>query len=253
MYNFSIFIDDCVAKTIENKIDVCRQLEICNMEINEELDGVSIAHFSGEQLNNLRNLLISTNRKIVLLNCIKPVTQTDHYKNVFRKAQLVRVENIKVTIKKEDSCSDAFIEGLQMVCKIGKAYGIKVLVENDSTTFLSTEQEISEVFKMLEGLNAGLIFNPLEFVRLKSHPFFHVFYNSRLKNNIFFLRVNDGLYLNGKPVLISKGNAEIKELASILIARGFTGYFSFVPYLEKMNVGNFAETMDSFKKLLMEM
>lgn len=241
MYNFSIFIDDSVAKTFENKLDVCSRLGICNLEMNEDLDGVSIADLNGEHMEKLRNLLIAKNKKVVLLNCNKPVTDADHYKNLFRKAHLIRVENIKVMTGNEDKCNDVFIEGLRTVCKIGKVYGIRVLLENDSAAFLSKD------------LQTGLIFNPLEFVRLKSHPFFHIFYNSRLKSNIFFLRVNDGTYLNGEPTLITRGNAEIKELASILIARGFKGYFSFVPYLKEMDYDKYAETIDSFKRLLMEM
>lgn len=253
MYNFSIFIDDAVAGDLEGKIDICSRLMINNMEIDDILDGMDIADFNGEQTENCRRLLIANNKKIVLLCCSKPVSEMEYYKKIFRKAHLLGVENIKITVCKDTECNEAFIADLKRVCEIGAVYGIGVLLENRATSFLSTDKEMSSVYGKVKGRNTGIIFNPLEFTRLKSHPFFHVFYYSRLKNDIMFLRVNDGLFLNGSPALPARGNSEIKELASILLARGFKGYFSFVPYFDEMSFSKYAEILDLFKKLLIEM
>lgn len=252
MYSFSISINDIVAEDLEGKIDICSRLMINNMEINDWLGSLSIADINGEQTENCRRLLIANNKKIVLLNCSEPVSNLDYYKKIFRKAHLLNIENISVQCN-VDRYDGAFIEGLKTVCEIGGAYGIRVLLENCSTTFLSADEAISEIFAKEKGLNLGLIFNPLEFVRLKAHPFFHVFYNSRLKNDIIFLRVNDGLFPDGSPVLPAMGNAEIKELASIMLARGFRGYFSFTPYFSQMDYSKYVEIIYMFKGLLMEM
>ena len=140
-----------------------------------------------------------------------------------------------------------------MISKTGNAYGIGVLLENAETSFLSTDKEVTSIYKKVKSANTGIIFNPLEFTKLKTHPFFHVFYHSKLKNDIIFLRINDGLFLDGSPTLPAMGNSEMKELTSILLARGFSGYFSFVPYLDPMNLNQYVKVIDIFKKLLMEM
>jgi len=253
MYNFSALIDDGVAMDLEGKIEICSRLMIGNMEINDELDGNCIADFTGEQIENFRNLMIRNNKKIVLLNCSKPVTEQEYYKKILRKGHLLGVENINVMIGSNDKPDEAFVDGLKAVCKIGAAYGIRILLENSSRTFMSTDKAISQVYEKVRNQYSGLIYNPLEYARLKSHPFFHMFYNSRLKNDIRFLRVNDGLFLDGNPVLPAKGNAEIKELASILLARGFKGYFSFITYFKKTDFIIYVEVIENFKRLLMEM
>lgn len=253
MYNFSALINDEVAMNLEGKIEICSRLMIGNMEISDKLDGSCIADSSGEQIEKFRNLLIRNNKKIVLLNCSKPVTEKEYYKKILRKGHLLGVENINVMVWENDKPDEAFVDGLKAVCEIGAAYGIRILLENSSCTFLSTDKAMSQVYEKIRNQYTGLIYNPLEYARLKSHPFFHMFYNSKLKNDIRFLRVNDGLFLDGNPVFPAKGNAEIKELASILLARGFKGYFSFSPYFKKMDFAIYMEVIENFKRLLMEM
>lgn len=253
MYNFSALIDDGVAGDLESKIEICSRLMIGNMEVDDMLDGSCISDFSGEQIENCRNLLIRNNKKIVLLNCSKHVTDLEYYKKILRKGHLLGVENINVPVGNNDKLDGAFTDGLKAVCEIGAAYGIRILLENSSRTFLSADKAVSQVYEKVRNQYTGLIYNPLEYARLKSHPFFHMFYNSRLKNDIRVLRVNDGLFKDGNPVFPSKGNAEIKELASILLARGFKGYFSFIPYFKMMDITIYMEVIENFKRLLMEM
>ena len=113
------------------------------------------------------------------------------------------------------------------------------------------ENELAKLFKELPDYNPGLIFNPLEYAALKKHPFFHVFYNSKLKSQIKFLRVNDGLFVDGSPTLPGEGNAELKELTSALLARSFKGYFSFESYRKEMDVESCEKVIERFKKILL--
>jgi len=158
-----------------------------------------------------------------------------------------------VHIRDSDGDMETIAGNLARIAAVGKSYGIRVLCENKSGTPAAFDKDITIIFRSVNNEYLGLIFNPLEFVKLKSHPFFHVFYNSKLKNHIHFLRVNDGLYADNSAVMPAEGNGEIKEMASILLARGFKGYFSFTPYLENMDMEKYREVMDRFKKLLMSM
>ncbi len=248
MYNFSLLIDDRVAADFSEKIAVSDSLMICNLEIEDCIEGKNIAELDGEHIERIRNLLILHAKKIVLLNCSKSVTEQEYYKKLFRKAHMLGVGYLNVPV--DEKQDEAYNECFRKVNNIGKAYGIGVLVENISTASIQDDKNITHFYKKIKDHNTGLVFNPLEYVKLKSHPFFHEFYNSKLKDETRFLRVNDGLFVDGTAVLPAQGNAEIKELASILIARGYKGYFSFTPYLKDMDVKDYSYVINGFKKLL---
>lgn len=248
MYNFSVHANNAVAASLEEKIRFCGELRINNMEMDETLGGMSVADLDGVELECWRNLLIEHNKKIVLLNCSRPISDTGYYRRLFRKAHMLGVENLKI----DACCFDADLlncmEDWNAIVRTGFSYGIQVLVENDSRSCLREEKALAILLKVRQG--AGWVFNPLEFARCRVHPFFHVFYNSRLKNSICFLRVNDGLFVDGSPALPGEGNAEIKEMASALLARSFKGYFSFVPYMSDACLDTYKSIIRKFKKLL---
>lgn len=110
---------------------------------------------------------------------------------------------------------------------MGRAYGIRILLENEGEGPLSTEPGLSELLRSLGPESAGWILDPLGFVRQRLHPFFQVFYHSKLKNDVAMLRIRDGCFEDGVPTLPGEGDGEIKELVSILLARSFRGPFSF--------------------------
>ena len=253
MYNFSIFVDDSIASDFNEKIQFCNKLQLGNMEISDKLDDHYVADLTGEQLESYRKLLIRSNKKLVLLNSSRSVAELEYYKELFRKAYTLGVENVNIIIDRGDEDKELFNNNFKKLCRVAETYGLEVLTENSATGFLSNGKAIAIFYGSMNMQNTGLIFNPLEYVKLKSHPFLHEFYNSKLKGNIKFLRVNDGLFINGLPTLPAQGNGEIKELTSILLSRSFKGYFSFTPYFEKMNANVYIEVIESFTKLLMEM
>ena len=70
----------------------------------------------------------------------------------------------------------------------------------------------------------GLAFNPSNFARVKEKPFLQSLTLGRLKKFIRQLYINDGTFA-GASTSLAGGNAEIKELISILRWSGFDGYF----------------------------
>jgi len=61
------------------------------------------------------------------------------------------------------------------------------------------------------------------------------------------------LFCERKPALPGQGNAEIKELASILLSRSFDGCFSFTDYFGGMDLEALREYIAAFKTLLKQM
>ena len=253
MYNFSICIGDEIADDFAGKIHACGKLLFSSLEVSDCFDGRSIIELSGEDIEYYRHLLIEYQKKIVLLSVKWSAGSLDYFRKVFRNAHLLGIENIRISMEGLGAAEPFKEEAYKEVCGIGKAYGIGVLLENDSKSFLSSDEAISGVYGRIKGEFTGLIFNPLEFARMKTHPFFHVFYNSKRKNDIRFLRINDGLFVDGSPAIPGSGNAEIKELASILLTRSYKGFFSFVPYFEKQDLEKTIRIINAFKKLLREM
>mgnify|MGYP000894743221 CR=1 FL=1 len=262
MYNFSMLLDDDIYKSIEDKIKVFNKFLINNIEINDFIENKNITELNNEEIEKIRNLLINYNKKIVLLNCNDDISKYnnydnyEYYKTLFKNAYMLGIENIKAGFNLDISsdsgseCNEAK-KCLELILKLGNNYGIGVLIENKSYIACTQEYEIAKICNIwgIDKNNIELIFNPLEYVKLKKHPFFHVFYNSKLKNNVLFLRVTDGLYKDGSSALPGQGNGELKEMASALLARGFKGYFSFTNYYKDVDIGDVIKT---FKSILMD-
>ena len=253
MYNFSILVDDIIAPDFEGKIQFCNQVQIGNMEISDLQEGKGLAAFDGAALETLRRLLIKNHKKLVLLNTGSPLSDLDYFKELFKRAYFLGVENVNILLSGEEREKEFFSDNLKTICRMGQTYGLRVLLENNAASFLSRDKALGTFYKKIKTENTGIIFNPFEYTKLKCHPFFHEFYNSKLKGEIKFLRVNDGLFVNGEPVLPTQGNSEIKELVSILLARSFKGYFSFTPYLVNRDKDTYIEVIESFKALLLTM
>jgi sugar phosphate isomerase/epimerase len=234
MYNISICTGNGITPEFADFIGLSSRLGINNLETESRIDGIDITELKGNELEGYRNMLISGFKKIVLLKADRNISDQAYYRKLFRNAHLLGVGNICLepgSIKADD----VKIAEIRNVINIGKSYGIGILFENSSTSSLNNDKALSAFYRRITDDNTGIIFNPLEYCRMKSHPFFHEYYNSRVKKEIRFLRVNDGLFKDGSPAFPGEGNAEIREMVSILLSIGFNGYFSITPYFGEMN------------------
>jgi len=243
MFNFSIEVSDKIAKSFEDKLIFSSSLGINNIEVQDNFDSVPLYEMCGEQIEKIRDLLIDHNKRIVLLTTSLKPNEHTKLNLLFRRALVLNVKGIKLIPEKSDN--------LEYVSKLSKSYGIPLLFENKAKSFLSDEKTMCELVRSVP--TSSLIFNPFEFVCTQKHPFFHVYYASKIKNNISFLRINDGLFVENRPVMLHEGCAEVKELASIMLSRSFDGYFSFTPYLPDMTSDNYKKSISIFKDELKNM
>ncbi len=243
MYNFSVEISDAIESSFEGKLKASSKLCINNIECDEHIDGKALYDMTGKEVEKIRNLLIDYGKKIVLLSTSLRYDDMENLNVLFRHALWLNVEAIKVNVEK---ASDT--EHLE---KLSRAYGITVVFENNSKGCISDEKKMHELCSA--GKDFELVFNPLEFVRMQRHPFFHVYYTSKIKNKIKFLRINDGLYNSHEAIMLHHGCAEVKELVSIMLSRSFKGYFSFTPYFDGMTLEQYVECIDIFKNDLKKM
>ena len=251
MYQFSLAPSDYLAPGFEEKLILCDQTHCAYVELSDRIEQVFIGDMDGETIETMRNLLIDYGKTISLITYTGKIADRQRFRAFLRNAHLLGAKAIKVTCDEYESIEAAVADVIECA-RDAKCYGIRLCAENRHDSILSRNKDMEQLVK-LAGENVYTIFNPLSYAYMRAHPFFHEFYGSKLKNNIAVLRVNDGLFCERKPALPGQGNAEIKELASILLSRSFDGCFSFTDYFGKMSREELLEYIAVFKALLKQM
>ncbi|MBQ8868805.1 MAG: hypothetical protein IJ027_03690 [Oscillospiraceae bacterium] len=234
MYNFSIEVG-------KNNAD---SLGIKNLEVLDGHFGTPLSKMTPAEVEDTRVALIKSLNKIVVYTAYESVKDYETYVQFFRNAHLIGVENVKLATKAIDGATN---DEIQEIIKIGAAFSIKVLFELESESF---EKYNFDWYKEIKGENTGLIFNANEFAKMGKGAFLGILYKSKYKDDIVVVRVCDMIFEGQKPAPIEKGNAEIKEVASCLLARSYKGYFSFTKYGENISV---PDAVDAFTNALCNM
>ncbi len=99
------------------------------------------------------------------------------------------------------------------------------------------------------GLSVGFTFNAANFARAGEKPFLQSF-RSKVRRFVDQLDIEDSLF-DGRPTALARGNAEIKELISILRCSSFSG--PFVLGSGNRPVADLRETVGRFEELLQAM
>ena len=241
MYQLSCDVSFWASKNLKEALAVADALHINNIELFD-IEGKSLELCSGNEIEDIRNALIDSNKTIVLLSTSLPLTDTAAYNTLFRKAHLLHIQNIRIILNTQDTLN------VNTVLKMADLWNIGIVFENHPNCFFKDNESMTSFLSPMPE-HAALVFNPMGFVALQKHPFFHVFYSSKLKNRVRFLRLNDSLYSTGEPMPLAGGNGEIKELISILLSRSFEGYFSITPY-RGYGVDKMLETLTEYQTLL---
>ena len=251
MYKFSLAPSDSLAPGFEEKLILCDRAHCAYVELSDSINNIFLGDLDGDTVETMRNLLIDYGKIIALVTYTGRISDRERFRGLLRKAHLLGVNAIKVVCDGYDTVQDTVAE-ITECAQDAKCYGIRLCVENRQDSILSRNKDMEQLVKSA-GDNVYTIFNPLGYAYMRSHPFFHEFYGSKLKNNIAFLRVNDGLFCERRPMLPGQGNGEIKELASILLARSFDGFFSFSDYFGQLREEELLEYIAAFKTLLKQM
>ena len=248
MYQLSCDISCFAAENLQQGLAVADTLRINHIEL-ANFGGKPLEQCSGSEVEDIRSALIDSNKTIVLLSTDLCVTDSAAFNELFRRAHLLNVKNVRIPLDDQPSAPDS--AALAQVLKMASAWNIGIVFENERNSFFHDDKTMTEFLFSLPEC-AGVIYNPAEFVALSHHPFFHMFYASKLKNRIRFLRLNDSLYSTGETTRLAGGNAEIKELISILLSRSFDGYFSVAPY-RSHSAEAMAQTLAEYRMLLKNM
>ncbi|MCX6983315.1 MAG: hypothetical protein NT118_01000, partial [Lentisphaerae bacterium] len=99
------------------------------------------------------------------------------------------------------------------------------------------------------GICAGFTFSPAEFAHCGEKPFLNTYLSGKFRKYMDQLDIEDGTFA-GMPTGLARGNAEIKELVSILRCASFGGFMTLAA--STRHVGNVTAIAAEFRKLLDE-
>lgn len=216
MYNFSIQLDDNSTYF---------HYGISNIELKDGFFGLWLRDFNDEQLKKRQETLVKSMQKIVLYSVKVPVSDFENYEKMLKNASALKIENIKISLSAIRDASDATVDALKKIIDKAKEFGIKILFEASSNHAFFT----FDFYKKVRSEATGLIFSPLEYIKLKKAPL-DVLKECDVVEDICFIRANDGVMDSGSPALPGKGDGAIAECAKFLLDKGYKGYFSFADY-----------------------
>lgn len=213
---------------------------IQNLELVDGCFGAPLQDMSGAQIEDVRGALINSLTRIVLYSTDLPVTEYNAYIRFFRNAHLLHVENVLLTYTAVAHADNAAIA---RIVKIAEAFSIRVLFRFEAAHI---DEFNFARYGELRGPFTGIFYAPNEFTKLHIPAFREVLYKNKYKDDVVFLRIEDMLFDSHTPMMLEKGNTQIKECISVLLTRNYNGYFSFGAY------GNFtaAEIIPAFCRAL---
>lgn len=221
MNAISVKVPGSLAANFAERLALLRVLKLHHLEVSEE--EIRVERLRIGDVLDMRDQLVDENCEVVAYETRLEDKSPDELNTLFQHLHILKVRNI--LLSDEEGASGRIGECFSL----SKSYGIRVLLENHAGGRLATAGDAEAFLKDHKDDEPGIVFNPLEYVRTQRHPFFHVYYASRMKNHIQMLRINDGLFSDGTACFPGHGNGEVKELISIMLSRSFDGVFSIVP------------------------
>ena len=222
MYHISIAPDRVTS--FADKLALCRALGIYSLELPGDIDGMPFSELSPAALEAAREALIDTGVRVVVSLVSADPADDAALRRFFNAAYELHVESVLLPMPAQDDAA-AYIAACRPAARLAQAYNMGLLVSNDTKTFLKTDDGVTEVLRGLADFDCGYVFDTVAYQKTGVYPFFGACYKSHSKNRIRVLRMGD-LNAAGEAVPLDHGVCGLREVASLLLARSFDGYFS---------------------------
>jgi aminoglycoside 3-N-acetyltransferase len=222
-------VSDVAGNNLEAALDALSREGMRYIELRE-VNGREIVEFSQDEA---RQCAEEIRKRGVGITAISTKKNPADWKRLVDVAMAVDAPVIIVPIA-------AYTDAL---ARYAEKKGILLRVENQK----ESSTECLELFARLRGTKVSLAFNPAQFAAIGEMPFRRIYSKTALKRVLTQLYLEDRTFA-GVPTLLARGNAESKEMVSILRCASFDG-----PITIKDTAGySFADYMASFFKLLEE-
>ncbi|NLC39650.1 MAG: sugar phosphate isomerase/epimerase [Clostridiaceae bacterium] len=241
MYKYSLLAGEATGNSLSEKIEFAMKCGIYDIELQNNFLKLDIAQPA--LINQYRNLLITTGARLLVYEAGSELDQRTATEIFFAQAMQLSIKMVKIH---PDQLTE---DSLDYIEKVAAVYGIDIVIEN-KVDELARSSDLEAVLSKYDSF--GLIVNPQEYAALRRHPFFNEFYKSKLKSKVRIIRVADAYFADRSPAMPGKGDAEIKELTSMMLSRSYDGYFSFI-VKDKDDLDSVMKSMEMFRHLLIEM
>jgi|LFRM01.1.fsa_nt_gb sugar phosphate isomerase/epimerase len=241
MYKYSLLAGQATGNNLSGKIEFAMKCGINDIELQDNFLNLEIA--APALVNQYRNLLITTGARLLVYEAGSELNQKKAIEVFFAQAMQLSIKMVK--IHPEQLTEDA----LAYIAKTAAVYGVDIVIENKADE-LARSSDLEAVLNKYDSF--GLIVNPQEYAVLRRHPFFNEFYKSKLKSKVRIIRVADAYFADGSPAMPGKGDAEIKELTSMMLSRSYDGYFSIIVKATD-DLDSVTKSIEMFRNLLIEM
>lgn len=117
------------------------------------------------------------------------------------------------------------IETLKVLAEAAGKMSLTLLIENNPCAVWRDKLSCADVLAQVASPHLRFAFNPAHFAHVRENPFLNTWNRGKLKKHTAQLMVVDGCGHSGWPTttLPGQGQAEVKELISILRCRSFDG------------------------------
>ena len=222
MYHYSIAPHHIPA--LSDKLAFAQSLGVSNLELPGDIDGIPFDRLSPAQIESAREALIDSGVRVVLATLSADPADDAALRRFFNAAYELHAESILLP-PAGALAPDAYAASLLPAARYARCYNMGLLVSNDPATALSTDAGVTQAVRALDAFDCGAVFDTAGYQKTGLYPFFGACYGSPIKNRIRVLRVGD-LFSDGTPAPLAHGVCGIREVASLLLARSFDGYFS---------------------------
>jgi sugar phosphate isomerase/epimerase len=199
------------------------------------IDHIELDIIQGKPLNMLKadflkKAVAELNENNIKVSGLRYACTPDDIDTVFTAAEECSVKRIilPLSCRAEDIASQAKAKELE-------------------TVFFNVNHTGAETAAIVKKLPApGLVFSPAGFAACGEMPFLRSFQANKFRKFINQLDIEDGLW-DGTPTPLAEGNAEIKELMSILRCASFKGYMVLRNAAENFDaaVADFTDALDT--------
>ncbi len=193
--------------TESERREVLKKIEAAGFNVSAINTGFSCVEFQKKVAENQKNF-----QKYLAL---AKFFRTDH----------IIISPLRRTEGKEARREEIF-KHISEMARLAGEKKVTLLIENEPNTFAAGSAGCADIIETIDSPYLKLAFNPANFAAAGEKPFLGIPPRTRKLSGLFY--VNDGLF-SGEPQLPGHGNAEIKELISILRCRSFNGYLSIKP------------------------
>ncbi|MBI4026812.1 MAG: AAC(3) family N-acetyltransferase [Verrucomicrobia bacterium] len=221
-------VSDCAGHGIEEIIATIEHEGIQHLELRK-VNGREFAAFTDQEARAIAARLRARGIRVTALTATLPNAD---WNRLIDLAALIRAPAVVLPF---DACNPEFI-------RRARRRRVQLRLEN----FRENSAACAEQLKAIGQKQVSCAFNAAHFAAVAQHPFLGIYMKSPLKRFVTQFYVNDGTFA-GEPTLPGQGNAEIKELISILRCASFNGLMTLKP---ARTLHSFATHAEAFWKLL---